>query len=316
MVVRYEPANSFESPRFSGVRTFARLPNARDLENADAAVVGAPFDTGTTFRVGARFGPEGVRSVSHLLRPYNPSQGVPVFELLSAIDYGDVPVVPGYIEASYRRIAEGLRPMHEAGVVPVVLGGDHSIALPEAAAVHAPSRSCSSTPTLTPGTSTSASATTTPASSGGRSRRACSTPRARSRSGCGSTVRPRRLGWLQGVGLRPGPHRRGARARDRGHPLAHPEAGRRSQSIRILRRGLRGPRLRPRHPGGRRLRQLGGLRFLRGLAGLRIVGCDVVEIYPAYDPAQITAFLGAAAAYEMLTLIAIGPEEARQRGRR
>ena len=58
------------------------------------------------------------------------------------------------------------------------------------------------------------------------------------------------------------------------------------------------------------------LRFLRGLAGLRIVGCDVVEIYPAYDPAQITAFLGAAAAYEMLTLIAIGPEEARQRGRR
>src|ERR687885_1902759 len=100
-MVRYEPANSLESPCFSGVHTFARLPNVQDLENADAAVVGAPFDTGTTFRVGARFGPEGIRSVSHLLRPYNPSQGVSVFERLSVIDYGDVPIVPGYIEASY-----------------------------------------------------------------------------------------------------------------------------------------------------------------------------------------------------------------------
>ena len=104
-MVRYEPANSLESPRFSGVHTFARLPNVQDLENADGAVVGATFATGTTFRVGARLGPEGIRSVSHLLRPYNPSQGVPVFERLSAIDYGDVPVVPGYIDASYERIA-------------------------------------------------------------------------------------------------------------------------------------------------------------------------------------------------------------------
>jgi agmatinase len=57
------------------------------------------------------------------------------------------------------------------------------------------------------------------------------------------------------------------------------------------------------------------LRFLRGLARLKIVGCDVVEVYPAYDPAQITAFLGAAAAYEMLTLIAIGTKQVGARGR-
>ena len=125
-MTRYEPANSFESPRFSGVRTFMRLPNVRDLENSDAAIVGAPFDTATTFRVGARFGPEGIRSVSHLLRPYNPSQDVAIFDHLSVIDYGDVPVVPGFIEESYRRIAEGLEPIHRAGVVPIVLGGDHS----------------------------------------------------------------------------------------------------------------------------------------------------------------------------------------------
>src|SRR3712207_2719045 len=118
-----------------------RLPDVQDLENADVAIVGAPFDTGATFRAGARFGPEGIRSASHLLRRYNPSLDVIIFDHLSVIDYGDVSVVPGYVEESYRRIAEGLQPIHRAGVVPIVLGGDHSIALPElraAAAVHGP----------------------------------------------------------------------------------------------------------------------------------------------------------------------------------
>ena len=86
-----------------------RLPNVQDLENADAAIVGAPFDTGASFRVGARFGPEGIRSVSHLLRPYNPSQDVSIFDHISVIDYGDVPVVPGFIEESYEKIGKGLR---------------------------------------------------------------------------------------------------------------------------------------------------------------------------------------------------------------
>src|SRR5215210_2786089 len=140
-LTRYEPADSFATPRFSGVRTFMRLPNTQDLKNADAAIVGAPFDTGSSFRVGARFGPEGIRSASHLLRPYNPSQDVVIFDHLSVIDYGDVPVVPGYIEESYEKIKEGLEPIHREGVIPEVLGGDHSIALPElraAAAVHGP----------------------------------------------------------------------------------------------------------------------------------------------------------------------------------
>ena len=90
-MVRYEPANSFETPRFSGVRTFMRLPHVQDLENADVAIVGAPFDTGASFRAGARFGPEGIRSASHLLRPYNPSQDVSIFEHLSVIEYWEAP---------------------------------------------------------------------------------------------------------------------------------------------------------------------------------------------------------------------------------
>ena len=75
------------------------------------------------------------------MRPYNPSQDVSIFEHLSVTDYGDVPVVAGFIEESYERIKEGLEPVHRAGVVPIVLGGDHAVALPElraAAAVHGP----------------------------------------------------------------------------------------------------------------------------------------------------------------------------------
>ena len=184
-MTHYEPANSFETPRFSGVRTFMRLPNTQDLKNANAAIVGAPFDTGASFRAGARFGPEGIRSVSHHLRPYNPSQDVSIFEHLSVIDYADVPVVPGYIEESYEKIREGLEEIHGTGVVPIVLGGDHSIALPELrAAASVLSPWCSSTRTRTPGTPTSASATTTGPCSAGPSRRACSTPHARYRWAC------------------------------------------------------------------------------------------------------------------------------------
>src|SRR5205807_4905969 len=116
---RYGPADSLASPRFSGIRTYARLPNVTDLAGVDVAIVGVPFDTGGTFRVGARFGPEAIRSASALIRPYHSGSSVGVFEKLSVIDYGDVPVVPGYFEESAARIQAGLAPLREAGVVPI-----------------------------------------------------------------------------------------------------------------------------------------------------------------------------------------------------
>src|SRR4028118_2329351 len=82
-----------------------------------------------------------MRRASPLRRRHNSGLGVTIFDYLSVIDYGDVPVVPGFIRESYEKISEGLEPIHRAGVVPIVLGGDHSIALPElraAAAVHGP----------------------------------------------------------------------------------------------------------------------------------------------------------------------------------
>jgi agmatinase len=135
---RYGPADSKLSPRFTGIRTYARLPYVtEELDGVDAAIVGIPFDTGGTYRVGARFGPESIRSASALIRPYHSGSGVPVFDYLSAIDYGDVPVVPGYYEESCAKIQAGLGALISKGIVPIGLGGDHSVALPELRAIAA-----------------------------------------------------------------------------------------------------------------------------------------------------------------------------------
>src|SRR5439155_23218157 len=116
---KYGPADSKISPRFSGVRTYARLPHVIDLQDVDVAVVGIPFDTGGTYRVGARFGPEHIRSASALMRPYHSGSNVAVFEHLSVVDYGDLPVVPGYADESQRRITAGLLEVLRAGVIPI-----------------------------------------------------------------------------------------------------------------------------------------------------------------------------------------------------
>jgi agmatinase len=108
-----------------------RLPHVVDVAGVDAAVVGIPFDTATSFRAGARFGPEGIRSASALLRPYHPVLDVNLVETLSVVDFGDLAVAPGDVEGTYRRIEAGLAPLVEAGVFTLVLGGDHSITLAE-----------------------------------------------------------------------------------------------------------------------------------------------------------------------------------------
>src|SRR5262245_51881408 len=107
------PADSLETPRFTGVRTFARLPHVSDVSGVDVAVVGLPFDTGATYRIGARFGPEAIRSASALLRPYHEPSGSRVFEELSVADAGDIAVIPGFTEESLESIRLGmLRILH------------------------------------------------------------------------------------------------------------------------------------------------------------------------------------------------------------
>ena len=137
----HEPTDALASPRFTGVRTFARLPHIPEIDGADAAVFGMPWDGGTSFRSGSRFGPEAIRSASALLRPFNPAAGVMVFGNLSVVDAGDAPTVPGYIEHTLPRIEEYVTGILDRGAVPIGMGGDHSVALAElraAAKKHGP----------------------------------------------------------------------------------------------------------------------------------------------------------------------------------
>ncbi len=127
----YRPIDARVYPRFAGVRTFMRLPHVTDLAGVDAAVYGIPFDTAVTYRPGARFGPEAIRSASALLRPFHSGFGIDLCDALSIVDYGDLPVAPGDTEGTYRRVEEGLATIVEAGVFPLALGGDHSITLAE-----------------------------------------------------------------------------------------------------------------------------------------------------------------------------------------
>jgi agmatinase len=127
----YKPLDAHVIPRFAGVRTFMRAPHVTDLLGVDAAVFGIPFDTATSFRTGARFGPEAIRSASALLRPYHPALGLNLVESLSIVDYGDSPVSPGATERTYGQVEEAMAPLVDAGVFPLALGGDHSITLAE-----------------------------------------------------------------------------------------------------------------------------------------------------------------------------------------
>jgi agmatinase len=138
---RYGPPNALEHPRYSGVRTFMRCPYVRELEDVDVAVIGIPTDDAVSFRSGARFGPEAIRSASVLLRNYNPILRVNVAERLSIVDWGDAPTVPGYPLDSLERTRAAVERVARAGVTPLCLGGDHTILLAELralAAVHGP----------------------------------------------------------------------------------------------------------------------------------------------------------------------------------
>jgi agmatinase len=138
---RLFPADWQHGPRFQGAYSFMRVPLTRDLTKADVAIVGAPFDLGVVHRPGARFGPRAIRIASAQIRQYPLTEKDlwGPFQSLRVIDYGDVDVVPSYVDENLDRIRDTLRPIFDAGVTPIVFGGDHTITLPvlrACAAVH------------------------------------------------------------------------------------------------------------------------------------------------------------------------------------
>ena len=119
-----------ELPHFAGINTFLKAPyieNVRDVGRYDAAVMGVPFDGGTTYRPGTRFGPQGMRRISALYTPYNYEMGVDLREQMTLCDAGDVFTIPANIEKTFDQISKAVSHVFSSGALPIILGGDHSI---------------------------------------------------------------------------------------------------------------------------------------------------------------------------------------------
>jgi agmatinase len=128
--MHFQPRPSFKSPRFAQPATFMRLPHVTDLRTVDVAIVGVPFDGGTSYRPGARLAPREIRSQSSLIRPYNYFQKIAPFERLNVADAGDIDAPPVAIEQCYDVIEKNVAAIAAAGTTPAIIGGDHSISLP------------------------------------------------------------------------------------------------------------------------------------------------------------------------------------------
>jgi agmatinase len=308
---RYVPEDSLRTPRFTGPATFARLPHVRTTDEVDVAFVGVPFDTGVTYRVGGRFGPNAVRQASVMLRPYNANLDVKPFDVLSCVDFGDIAIVPGFTERSYAAIETAVAPIVEAGVVPILIGGDHACTLPHLRATR--SRGPVAVIDFDSHTDAWDSYFGEKYNHGTWMRRAIE----EGLVDVGRSIEVGLRGSLYDRGdwdglrtelgleflttediFKQGPEAVAAAIRDR------VGAGPAFISFDI---DVVDPAYAPGtgtpEAGGPSARDL--LAILRGLTGIDFVGFDVVEVIPAYDPAGQTATLAANLAYEMLSLVAL-----------
>jgi len=308
---RYVPEDSLQTPRFTGPATFARLPHVRTTEDVDVAFVGVPFDTGVTYRVGGRFGPNAVRQASVMLRPYNANLDVKPFDVLSCVDFGDIAIVPGFTERSYAAIETAVAPIVEAGVIPILIGGDHACTLPHLRATR--SRGPVAVIDFDSHTDAWDSYFGEKYNHGTWMRRAIE----EGLVDVGRSIE---------VGLRGSLYDRGdwdGLRTELGLEFLTTEdiflLGADAVAAAIRDRVGAGPAfisfdidvVDPAYAPGTGTPEAGGpsardlLAILRGLPGIDFVGFDVVEVIPAYDPAGQTATLAAKLAYEMLSLTSL-----------
>ena len=118
------------SPACTGISTFLNLPYVKTLEDIDFAITGVPFDTMVTFRPGTRFGPDAIRN-AYGMQLYSDAFDITLFDHIKGVDYGDVPVQGGYPEISGENIKNTVCELSAANIIPIIVGGDHSIAFPE-----------------------------------------------------------------------------------------------------------------------------------------------------------------------------------------
>jgi agmatinase len=303
------PLDALVYPRFEGIPTFMRLPHIADPRELDIALVGVPFDGGTTFRPGARFGPRHIRVQSAMIRPYNPALDVNPFERKRIGDYGDLPVNPLSLEDSYGRIEKGIWPILEAGATPVSVGGDHSITLPllrAAARRHGPLALVQ----IDAHSDTWSTYFGSHHSHGTIIRRGIEE---------GVLVR----GAVLQIGIRGQVYGNDDFDFSRQHKIAwitaeefHREG---LAAVRPKLAALRGrpcyltfdiDSVDPAFAPGTGTPQVGGLssaqalEIVRALGGLRLVGADLVEVSPPYDSSELTSLLAANLLFEILCLLA------------
>ncbi|GLY42232.1 agmatinase [Amycolatopsis sp. NBRC 101858] len=306
------PLDSSRVPRFAGFATFARLPRIDQVTHADIAVVGVPFDSGVSYRPGARFGPAAVREASRLLRPYHPELDVSPFAEKQVVDAGDIAVNPFNIGEAIETLQQEAEALQANGTRLVTVGGDHTIALPllrAAAKQHGPVALLHFDAHL----DTWDTYFGEPYTHGTPFRRA-------SEEGILDTSA------LSHVGTRGPLYGKRDLEEDRRLGFGIVTSGD------VLRRGIDetvdalrqriGDRplyvsvdidvLDPAHAPGTGTPEAGGmtsrelLEILRGLRDLNLVGADVVELAPAYDHAEITAIAASHVAYDLVSLLSLG----------
>ena len=309
------PLDSSRIPRFAGFATFARLPRIDQVERADVAVVGVPFDSGVSYRPGARFGPAAVREASRLLRPYHPELDVSPFAEKQVVDAGDIAVNPFNIGEAIETLQQEAEALQANGTRLVTVGGDHTIALPllrAAAKKHGPVALLHFDAHL----DTWDTYFGEPYTHGTPFRRA-------SEEGILDTSA------LSHVGTRGPLYGKRDLEEDRRLGFGIVTSGdvmRRgvAETVDALRQRI-GDRplyvsvdidvLDPAHAPGTGTPEAGGmtsrelLEILRGLRDLNLVGADVVELAPAYDHAEITAIAASHVAYDLVSLLALGKGE-------
>ncbi|MFN3957836.1 MAG: agmatinase [Tepidimonas ignava] len=305
-----QPLGGHVMPRFGGPATMMRLPTATSADGLDAAFIGVPLDIGTSHRPGARFGPRQIRAESALLRPYNMATGAAPFDALQVADLGDVPINTYHLPKSVDIIERFYRPVVASGCIPLTLGGDHTIVLPilrAIAARHGPVALIH----VDAHADVNEHMFGEPLAHGTPFRRAVEEglligskvwqiglrgtgyaiddfdwPRAQ-----GFTIVPAHEVWWQSLTPLM------AEIRQRIGP-ATPT---------YLSFDIDG--IDPAYAGGTGTPEVGGLtvpqalEIVRGCRGLNLVGCDLVEVSPPYDPSGNTALLGANLLFEMLCVL-------------
>ena len=304
-----QPLGGNEMPRFGGLASMMRLPVATHAAGLDAAFIGVPLDIGASNRAGARFGPRQIRAESSLIRPYNMATGAAPFDALQVADLGDVPINTYSLEKSVGIITDFYREVLGHGCVPLTLGGDHTIALPILRAVaerHGPVALIH----------VDAHADVNDEMFGERI--AHGTPFRRAvEEGLLQTNKVWQIG-LRGSGYAADdfdwPRRQGFTVIP-----AHEVWWQSLAPIMDKVRAVIGDApcylsfdidgIDPAFAGGTGTPEVGGLtvpqalEVIRGCRGLNLVGADLVEVAPPYDPTGNTALLGANLLYEMLCVM-------------